>query len=297
MNDFSEKNFILIENQVAAPENDVAALLNISIEELHALCNKIGVTNTPGGIYEKDGKYYFSSDRIIFKIRDKNGKNTADLSSQKLAKIFLAAENNLLPKDILKAKRKKEHRLLLTCVAVILCFIGFIFFMAENDKSDDNKKSAPAPVQQVTAAEPGKISKRPGLGSTRAEFEKVHKETAKNSVSNIRYDNDAYLVFFFDEDGNETSDKNARAFLLTVQAVPGWDTSIDLRDFLPTDSKVTENDTKGSDNMMSLRNFKGVSPSLEKIYPKSKGKWQAGITNDAQTGAFISATFMVDIAK
>ena len=56
-----------------------------------------------------------------------------------------------------------------------------------------------------------KISALPGVGATRAEFEQHHTQTDADSVSNVTYDDEALIVQFLDERGNETESKTARA--------------------------------------------------------------------------------------
>ena len=166
------------------------------------------------------------------------------------------------------------------------------------------EKPAPAPVQQAAPIEeksssqwanlPKKISILPSIGATRAEFERYHTKTNENSIANIRYDNDVWIVQFFDEAGNQSASKDTRAFSVIVQVVKGKDfPKIQLPDLLPSDAQNLQYDNIGSDNMVTVQNVKGTSQELYKIYPESDGQFGGNFNWDKETGNFIGGTIMV----
>lgn len=139
MNYFSDEGFIKIdEKQVGAPEDKVAELLNVSVDELREVSRKVGIKNSKGGIYSIDGKYYFSSREIIFKVRDKNGRNSADLSTSELNKVFQNAESRLLDADVVEKKRKREKITGVILLIVIIFGISSCLFGGDDKKSSQN---------------------------------------------------------------------------------------------------------------------------------------------------------------
>ena len=128
---------------------------------------------------------------------------------------------------------------------------------AEEQPASGQKLEIPAPVKEISVSQwtslPEKISRLPSIGATRAEFEKYHTQTKENSVANIRYDDDIWIVQFFDENGNQSASKGTRAFSVIVQVINGKEfPTIQLTDLLPSDSQNLQYDNIGSDNMVIL---------------------------------------------
>lgn len=130
-----DEEFIVVENQVAMTEKSVAKLLGVTIEKLHELSRTVGVTNKKGGIYELFGQYVYTSFEIIFKIRDANGRNSADLSTFKLSGLFAQAEKRLLPKQY----EQKENASMKKIVAGLLAICLVAFFISAADKVTSDK--------------------------------------------------------------------------------------------------------------------------------------------------------------
>ena len=99
--------------------------------------------NREGGIYVRDGKQYFASPKVIFKVRDVNGKKSADLSNQKLFAVFDKAEARLTPEE----HKKKTRRFWLKAGAVILAIFAYSHF-SEPSKPSQNP-TPPAKVEQI----------------------------------------------------------------------------------------------------------------------------------------------------
>ena len=160
--------------------------------------------------------------------------------------------------------------------------------------TQQEQKSEPVQKQvEVLHPEIQKISAVPSIGATRVEFEKYHKQNASNSVSDIRYDNDNFIVTFVDSTGNDSADKNNRAFMVYIQKENTTDEEIKM--FIPSDATDLKVTNQYSDNMMTSIEFEGKSEMLAQVYPKSGGSFGFGTVQNKQTGKFISATFMINI--
>lgn len=126
MEQVTSDGFIKIDaEQVAMPEETVCKLLGVSSERLSELARTVNMMHQKGGIYIRDGKHYFSSPEVIFKIRDANGKKSADLSSVGLYSLFEQAEERLLARDVVKAKRKRVYLKAGIFLLVILGAFGY----------------------------------------------------------------------------------------------------------------------------------------------------------------------------
>lgn len=145
MNQVTNDGFIVIDGQVAMPEETAAELLNVTIDELRRASRAVGIKNSQGGIYVHNGKYYYSSHGILFKVRDINGKKSADLSTRGLIKLFQSAEERLLPQEEFKAKRRKEQ----IQGVILIVIIGFFIHSCFSSDSELKKISAPPPVQTL----------------------------------------------------------------------------------------------------------------------------------------------------
>ena len=165
MKEIKDNAFVVIDNQVAMTEEAVADLLNIDVEKLRAVSDHIGITNSEKGIYEQDGKYLYTSQEIIFKIRNTNDKKSADLSTGGIILAFQKAEDRLLPEDFVKEKRKKEKKENLKFWAVIFVILFGIYLIGGSDKDT----STPVQTKTTTSA-PAPKRESPSLGFTPAEF-------------------------------------------------------------------------------------------------------------------------------
>lgn len=138
-----DDGFIVIGGQVAMPEETVAALLGVTIDKLHELSRSVNMDNREGGIYVRDGKQYFASPQVIFKVRDANGKKSADLSNRKLFAVFDKAEARLTPKE----HKAKNRRLMFKVGAVILAVVAYANF---SEPSKPSQTPPPPKVEQST---------------------------------------------------------------------------------------------------------------------------------------------------
>ena len=179
---------------------------------------------------------------------------------------------------------------------VALCAAGLLFIGCGSDKTSEqpaSKVETPAPVEETSSPQwanlPETFSATPSIGATRAEFEKYHHQNASNGVGNIRYDNDEYLVTYTDENYRASDNKDARIFILMIQAVEGK--VYDLNLFIPSDCDTLEIVESLSDDRVISKEFTGHSAELEKVFPKYGGKFAHGVILDKKTNAFIGATF------
>lgn len=145
---YTPEGFIVINNQVAMPEETVSGLLNVTIDDLNELVRQSGRLNTPGGVYVRDGKNYFASADVIIKLRDLNGRDTADLSFNRLFGVFELAEKKLMPEKY-QARTKKRLKI---AGAVFLAI--FLFGMAFGKDSPPTQTTAPVPVKTETPTKP-----------------------------------------------------------------------------------------------------------------------------------------------
>lgn len=76
--------------------------------------------------------------------------------------------------------------------------------------------SPPPKISTEWAGLSEKISPLPSIGATREEFDKAYQQTNANSAGYIRYSQDVWLVQFFDTTGNDSGDKKARAYMVTI---------------------------------------------------------------------------------
>lgn len=198
---FSDEGFIKIdERQVGAPEDKVADLLNVTVDELREVSRKVGISNSKGGIYDIEGKYYYSSHEVIFKVRNENGKKSADLSTNELIKIFQKAESRLLNADVVKKKRTKENIIGGILIVAIIFGIGSFLFGGDDKNTTQNKTNiqteTPMPVgEEAEKAEILQIIKN---STNNADFRDV-------TITKI-YDADRYnLVVFLNGHDNLTT--------------------------------------------------------------------------------------------
>lgn len=97
------------------------------------------------------------------------------------------------------------------------------------------------------------------------------------------------MVSYINANGKSSESKDARIFVLTIQAVEGK--TYDLNLFIPSDCDSIEITEDYKDNIMIAKTFKGHSVELEKIFPKYGGEFGYSFVLDAKTNSFISATF------
>ena len=139
-----------------------------------------------------------------------------------------------------------------------------------------------------------KISALPGVGATRAEFEQHHTQTDADSVANITYDDNALIVQFLDERGDETESKTARASSVTV-----WDTQgrnfkqSDIDRLIPFDATDLKHEDVHTDDTKLVKTVHGTSATLAKIFPASNGVFGGSFVWDKSAGEFVSGTMAV----
>ena len=139
-----------------------------------------------------------------------------------------------------------------------------------------------------------KISALPGVGATRAEFEQHHTQTDADSISNVTYDDEALIVQFLDERGDETESKTARASSVTV-----WDTrgrnfeQSDIDRLIPFDATKLEREDVHTDSTKLVKTVHGTSATLAKIFPTSNGVFGGSFVWDKSANKFVSGTMAV----
>lgn len=195
-----DEEFIVVENQVAMTEKSAAKLLGVTVEKLRELSRTVGVTNKKGGIYELFGQYVYTSFEIIFKVRDANGRNSADLSTFKLSGLFAQAEKRLLPKQY----EQKENATMKKIVAGLLaiCFVAFFISAADKVLSDNPKETTQSSttVKQQSSPKVETVAEKPkpppkpakvlNLGMTFEQFKVAYRTNALAITGNdINVDN------------------------------------------------------------------------------------------------------------
>ena len=122
----TDEGFIVIDGQVAMPEETLAALLNTSIQRIENTVPLAGMKYQRGGIYFRDGKYYFASPEAVYRIYNYGGFST-EPSTDVIHALFKAAEKRLLVSIPLLSPKWLEIARQETGL-VILFVMAFIFF-------------------------------------------------------------------------------------------------------------------------------------------------------------------------
>lgn len=146
---------------------------------------------------------------------------------------------------------------------------------------------------------PAKISVQPSIGATRAEFDKTFKLTMQKKQIFTNYNDDSYLVQFFDRNTlKETEKSTERAYMIAIQPLKenNYLRGINLREFFPSDA-TTISENKYSDEMVIYYEAEGHSEELEKIFPTSNGIFGVGFNFDKATGKFLGGTVSVSTAE
>ena len=164
------------------------------------------------------------------------------------------------------------------------------------EASNSVPRETPAPVKPIAdwSGVSEKISALPGVGATRAEFEQNHTQTDADSVANITYDDEALIVQFLDERGDETESKTARASSVTV-----WDVQernfkqSDIDRLIPFDATNLKREDVFTDSTKVVKTFHGTSEQLAKIFPTSNGVFGGSFVWDKSANEFISGTIAV----
>ena len=193
-----------------------------------------------------------------------------------------------------------------------IALVGASFLLA--GCGDEKNSRAPAPVERAAEASNSvprevrehvkpiadwsgvadKISALPGVGATRAEFEQNHTQTDADSVSNVTYDDEALIVQFLDERGDETDSKTARASSVTV-----WDTQgkffelSDIDKLIPFDATNLKHEDVHTDSTKLVKTVHGTSATLAKIFSTSNGVFGGSFVWDKSANKFISGTMAV----
>lgn len=139
----TDEGFIVAGQEVAMPESTAMKLLGVDRDRLAELVRMAGIINREGGALFQAGQYYFLSPEAIFKVRDINGKKTADLSRTELYKIFETAEERLLPREVVSSKRKKLYLKIIVFLFVIIG--GFVY--VQNNPAE-KPQPTPTTVEQ-----------------------------------------------------------------------------------------------------------------------------------------------------
>ncbi len=122
----TDEGFIVIDGQVAMPEETLAALLNTSVQRIENTVPLAGMKYQRGGIYFRDGKYYFASPEAVYRIYN-YGDFSTKLSSDVVIALFKAAEKRLLVSIPLLSTKWLEVARQETGLA-ILFVMAFLFF-------------------------------------------------------------------------------------------------------------------------------------------------------------------------
>ncbi|MBR1805156.1 MAG: hypothetical protein IJ774_02090 [Selenomonadaceae bacterium] len=139
-----------------------------------------------------------------------------------------------------------------------------------------------------------KISALPGVGATRAEFEQNHTQTDADSVANVTYDDEALIVQFLDERGDETESKTARASSVTVWDAQGRNFELsDIDRLIPSDATDLEYEDVHTDDTKLVKTVHGTSATLAKLFPTSKGVFGGSFVWDKSANKFVSGTMAV----
>ena len=91
----TDTGFIVIDNQVAMPEETLCALLDTTPRMIEKVVPLVGMKYEQGGIYFRDGKYYFASPEAVFRIYN-YGNFQNHLSPDVVIELFKVAEKRLL---------------------------------------------------------------------------------------------------------------------------------------------------------------------------------------------------------
>ena len=162
------------------------------------------------------------------------------------------------------------------------------------EASDSVPREISPPVKQIPdwSGVAKKISALPSVGATRAEFEQIHTPTDSDSVANITYDDEALIVQFLDERGDETESQTSRACSVTV-----WTETIftpsDIDELVPSDATNLEREDVYVDDTKIVKTVKGTSEQLAKIFPTSKGIFGGSFVWDKVTNNFVNGTIAV----
>ena len=151
----TDEGFIVIDGQVAMPEETLAALLNTSVQKIENTVPLAGMKYQRGGIYFRDGKYYFASPEAVYMIYNYGGFSTA-LSPDVVDALFKTAKKRLLMSVPLSSPRWLEVARQQPSLAIlfVMAFIffglggGFVMLSSSSSKSNPSSIKTTSPVSK-----------------------------------------------------------------------------------------------------------------------------------------------------
>ena len=152
----TDEGFIVIDGQVAMPEETLAALLNTSVQKIENTVPLAGMKYQRGGIYFRDGKYYFASPEAVYRIYNYGGFSTKQtLSADVVNALFKAAEKRLSPPRWLEVARQETGLSILFVMAFLFFGLGgcFVIFssLSSNSASPPIKTTSPVSKEKQRA--------------------------------------------------------------------------------------------------------------------------------------------------
>lgn len=168
----------------------------------------------------------------------------------------------------------------------------------KQQKLSEEENARRAIEREREAAIPSKISNLPGLGATRSEFEKSHKQNATYLDGyRVGYDHDQFIVDFGDAQQNPSKAKNARVISMTFQPdKSNRAQGVNIDDYLPSDAydirKAYDMGEFTNDEMVMKDYIAGSSEILAKLYPEYDGHFSVTMVYNRQTQEFLYATFV-----
>lgn len=149
----TDEGFIVIDDQVAMPEDTLCTLLNVTPERIKNLVRFVGMRDTKGGVYRRGDKYYFASPEVVFKMYFNNGlslsSSSPNLSQDQVCGLFAAAEKRLLSHSWLAIARQKTGLVILFAIGAV--FFGLCGFMVLTSES---KPATPPTKTEQTVKRP-----------------------------------------------------------------------------------------------------------------------------------------------
>ena len=132
----TDAGFIVIDGQVAMPEETLCKLLDVTPKRIARLVQFVGMKNTKGGVYFRDGKYYFASPEVVFKMHCNNGIFSAHLSLEQVNELFDAAEVRLLKHGMSAEKQEK----IIKGIVILLGIFAVLFLVSIKSSSPPSSR-------------------------------------------------------------------------------------------------------------------------------------------------------------
>ncbi len=146
MAEVTDAGFIVIDGQVAMPEDTLCKLLAVTPKRVAGLIRFVGMKETKGGVYFRNGKYYFASPEIVFKMRLNNGAFSEQLSPEQVYGLFASAEKRLLPHKWLEIAQQETGLVILFVIGITFFGLGGLMVLTREPKS---ASPPPAKTEQL----------------------------------------------------------------------------------------------------------------------------------------------------